>query len=223
MPGQVRADGEQVRADEGVPRCAFDAVVFDLLTALLNSWLLWNSVAGSAERGLSWRRKYLELTYQAGAYRPYEAVVRQAAGLSGIDPECAGELVRRWNELTPWPEAQEVVAELAARVPLGIATNCSTRLGSIAVDRSGGRYAAIATAESVGYYKPRPEPYRAVLAKLGTDPARTLFVAGSAADVPGAKRVGMPVYWHNRMGLDPLDECRPDFTATSLCPLLDLV
>jgi 2-haloacid dehalogenase len=204
-------------------QCAFDAVVFDLLTALLDSWTLWNRVAGSAERGLSWRRKYLELTYQAGAYRPYEAVVREAAGLSGLDRACAGELVRRWGELAPWPETQEVVAELAGRVPLGIATNCSTRLGSIAAERSGGRYAVIATAESVGYYKPRPEPYRAVLAKLGTDPARTLFVAGSAADVPGAKRIGMPVYWHNRMGLDPLDEWRPDFTTTSLRPLLDLV
>ena len=83
--------------------------------------------------------------------------------------------------------------------------------------------ACSATAESVGYYKPRPEPYQSVLAKLRTDPARTLFVAGSAADVPGAKGVGMPVYWHNRIGLDPISECRPDFTAASLCQLLDLV
>ena len=202
---------------------AFDAVVFDLLTALIDSWTLWNRVAGSAERGLAWRRKYLELTYQAGAYRPYETVVRDAARLSGIDPRCAGELIRRWGELAPWPETPEVLAELGLRVPLGIATNCSARLGSIAAERSGGHYAVIATAESVGYYKPRPEPYRAVLGKLGTDPARTLFVAGSAADVPGAKGVGMPVYWHNRMGLAPLDECRPDFIATSLSPLLDLV
>ncbi len=107
---------------------------------------------------------------------------------------------------------------MARRVPLGIATNCSMRLGPIAAERSGGRYAAIATAESVGYYKPRPEPYRAVLAQLDTDPARTLFVAGSAADVPGAKGVGMPVYWHNRMGLAPVDGCRPDFAAASLRP-----
>jgi hypothetical protein len=62
-----------------------------------------------------------------------------------------------------------------------------------------------------------------VLATLKTDPARTLFVAGSAADVPGAKAVGMPVYWHNRMGLAPVDECRPDFTAASLYPLMELV
>ena len=202
---------------------AFDAVVFDLLTALIDSWTLWNRVAGSAERGFLWRRKYLELTYQAGAYRPYEHVIGEAAALSGIDPSCAGELVRRWGELAPWPETPEVVTALAGRVSLGIATNCSRHLGTIAAERTGGRYAAIATAESVGYYKPRPEPYRAVLAQLGTDPARTLFVAGSAADVPGAKGVGMPVYWHNRMGLPPIDDCRPDFTVSSLRPLMELV
>ena len=206
-----------------VHRRAFDAVVFDLLTALIDSWTLWNRVAGSAERGFLWRRKYLELTYQAGAYRPYEQIVGEAATLAGIEPACAGELVRRWGELAPWPEAPEVVTALAGRVPLGIATNCSRHLGTIAVERSGGRYTAIATAESVGYYKPRPEPYRAVLAQLGADPSRTLFVAGSAADVPGARGVGMPVYWHNRMGLPPIDDCRPDFTASSLRPLMELV
>jgi FMN phosphatase YigB (HAD superfamily) len=62
-----------------------------------------------------------------------------------------------------------------------------------------------------------------MLKLLGTDPARTLFVAGSAADVPGAKGVGMPVYWHNRMGLKPVDAARPEFGAARLEPLLDLV
>jgi len=81
----------------------------------------------------------------------------------------------------------------------------------------------VVTAEEAGYYKPRPEPYRAVLAKLGTAPARTLFVAGSAADVPGAKAVGMPVYWHNRMGLAPLDNATPDYVERSLTPLTEIV
>jgi 2-haloacid dehalogenase len=204
-------------------RGAFDAVVFDLLTALIDSWTLWNAVAGSPERGFAWRSKYLELTYRAGAYRPYEGMVSEAAGLAGIEPECASELIRRWGELVPWPETREVLAALVRRVPLGIATNCSVELGRIAAERSGVPFAVVATAESVGYYKPRPEPYRSVLAELRTDPARTLFVAGSAADVPGAKGVGMRVYWHNRMGLAPLDHCQPDFAARSLRPLLDLV
>jgi 2-haloacid dehalogenase len=40
----------------------YDAVVFDLLTALIDSWTLWNKVAGSADDGMKWRRRYLEIT-----------------------------------------------------------------------------------------------------------------------------------------------------------------
>jgi FMN phosphatase YigB (HAD superfamily) len=83
-------------------------------------------------------------------------------------------------------------------------------------------FSLVETAESVGFYKPRPEVYRAVLQKLGTAPERTLFVAGSASDVPGAKGVGMPVYWHNRVGLPPRDDARPDFLEKSLEPLAAL-
>jgi 2-haloacid dehalogenase len=201
----------------------YDAVVFDLLTALIDSWTLWNAAAGSAEAGLRWRRKYLELTYGQGAYRPYEAIVRDAAAQSGVGVHCAEELVRRWDELPPWPETIEVLGELARRVPLAVATNCSVALGRRAAARCGVVFAAVVTAEEAGFYKPRPEPYRALLARLGTGPARTLFVAGSAADVPGAKSVGMPVYWHNRMGLPALDGARPDFVETSLRPLLELI
>src|SRR6185312_5761627 len=76
-------------------------------------------------------------------------------------------------------------------LPLAVATNCSNRLGRQAAARVGVPFAVIETAESVGFYKPRPEVYRAVLQQLGTAPDRTLFVAGSASDVPGAKAVGM--------------------------------
>jgi 2-haloacid dehalogenase len=201
----------------------YDAVVFDLLTALIDSWSLWSAAAGSADAGLRWRRKYLELTYGQGAYRPYEAIVRDAAAQSGVGVQCADELTRRWGELPPWAETAEVLGALARRVPLGVVTNCSVALGRRAAMRCGVTFAALVTAEEAGFYKPRPEPYRAVLAKLGTAPARTLFVAGSAADVPGAKGVGMPVYWHNRMGLPALDGATPDFVETSLRPLLELV
>jgi 2-haloacid dehalogenase len=57
----------------------YDAVIFDLLTALIDSWTLWNDVAGSPEAGMKWRRRYLEITYGCGPYRPYETLVREAA------------------------------------------------------------------------------------------------------------------------------------------------
>lgn len=201
----------------------YDAVVFDLLTALIDSWTLWNRAAGSVEDGLRWRREYLALTYAAGPYRSYTDIVRQAATQADIKSFCVEALFAGWGDLPPWPETRKVLTTLGERVPLGVVTNCSTTLGAVAVACTGIRFAAIVTAESVGFYKPRPEPYRAVLRLLGTAPARTLFVAGSAADVPGATGVGMPVFWHNRMGLPPVDAARPDFVAASLEPLLNLV
>jgi 2-haloacid dehalogenase len=198
----------------------YDAVVFDLLTALIDSWTLWNSVAGSEQNGLAWRKRYLEITYGCGSYRPYETLVREAAVQAGLPARFGDELERRWGELRPWDEAGGVLAQLSSQAPLAVATNCSNRLGQAAADLTGTRFAAVVTAESVGFYKPRREVYSAVLARLGTDPARTLFVAGSASDVPGAKGVGMPVYWHNRIGLPPRDDARPEIMEASLTPLL---
>lgn len=205
------------------PAKAYDAVLFDLLTALLDSWTVWNTAAGSAEDGLRWRRKYLELTYDAGAYRPYEEIVRQAAIQSGVGTGAADALVTKWETIAPWPEAGGVMTTLAQHLPLGVATNCSVALGRKAAALVGVPFKAVVTAEEAGFYKPRPEPYRMALAQLGTAPDRTLFVAGSAADVPGARGVGMPVYWHNRMGLAPVGSAKPDFTHASLQPLLGLV
>jgi 2-haloacid dehalogenase len=198
----------------------YDAVVFDLLTALIDSWTLWNDVAGSPDAGLAWRRRYLEITYGSGAYRPYETLVRDAACDVGLPQSLGDDLDKRWDELKPWPEAREVLKRLS--VPMAVATNCSIRLGRRAADRVGVPFKVVVTAESVGFYKPRPEPYRAVLAELGTAPERTLFVAGSASDVPGAKGVGMAVYWHNRIGLPPRDDSRPDYLEATLDKLGDL-
>jgi 2-haloacid dehalogenase len=202
----------------------FDAVVFDLLTALLNSWKLWNSAAGSEDAGLRWRKAYLGLTYDCGSYRPYEDLVRAAAEIVGLPQAAPVRLVARWSELEPWDDVAGVVGALARKVPLGIATNCSIALTDAAVSTIGVKFAAVSCAEEVGYYKPHPEPYLAVLKKLGTDPARTLFVAGSSADVPGATGVGMPVFWHNRAGLTfTSNKARPMVVSDTLLPLLDLV
>jgi 2-haloalkanoic acid dehalogenase type II len=202
----------------------YDAVVFDLLTALLDSWKLWNRAAGSDDAGLRWRKAYLGLTYGCGPYRPYEDLVRAAAEAAGLPQAAPEALLTLWSGLEPWNDVGEVVGELASRVPLGIATNCSIAMTGAAVSAVGIEFAAVCCAEEAGYYKPRPEPYLAVLKKLGTNAARTLFVAGSSADVPGATGVGMPVFWHNRAGLTfTSDKARPMIVSDTLWPLLELV
>jgi len=57
------------------------------------------------------------------------------------------------------------------------------------------------TAERVGFYKPDPRGYRLALAEFGVAPARCLFVAGSAYDLVGTAAVGLPTYWHDRIGM----------------------
>ncbi len=201
----------------------YDAVIFDLLTALIDSWSLWNDVAGSAEDGLRWRREYLRLTYGAGGYRPYESIVAEAAEVAGIGSEAAETLARRWDELRAWPEAEDVLTGLNDRVLLGVVTNCSVRLGHAAATSVYAGFKVVVTAEEAGFYKPCRETYAKTLDALGSEPARTLFVAGSAADVPGAAALGMPVYWHNRIGMPAVDNITPAHEERSLDRLLTLV
>src|SRR6516164_2602508 len=82
------------------------AVLFDLLTALLDSWTVWNAAAGSERAGRTWRAEYLRLTYGCGAYHPYEDLVRQAAQATGLPPSAAEALEARWEALTVWSGAQ---------------------------------------------------------------------------------------------------------------------
>jgi hypothetical protein len=49
-------------------------------------------------------------------------------------------------------------------------------------------------------------------------------VVTAEADVPGAPAVGMPVFWHNRLHLSPIDaRVQPLYVADSLWPILELV
>ncbi len=202
----------------------YKAVMFDLLTALLDSWTLWNSVAGSSEAGFAWRGKYLELTYEAGAYRDYGAIIHESAQRAGLPAAHARALIDHWSELAPWPETAEVLRALGAKVPIAVATNASVALGRVAADAVGVPIDVLVTAEAAGFYKPRPEPYRMALEQLGLPASQVLFVAGSAADVPGASGVGMDVYWHNRRGLTPIaGSAPPRYMETSLHALRSLV
>ncbi|MEO8452782.1 MAG: HAD-IA family hydrolase [Gemmatimonadota bacterium] len=204
------------------------AVAFDLLTGLLDSWTLWNRVAGGAELGLRWRKEYLRQTYGAGRYRPYEDLVRSSADVAGVERRAAERLFQEWETIEPWPEAQGVLAELARRVPLAVVTNCSERLATAAVAAIGVELAVVVTAERAGWYKPRPEPYALALQELGLSSDRVLFVAGSPSDIGGAGGLGMRVFWHNRIGLELLPAMASSgthlvATAPSLLPLIELV
>jgi len=205
------------------PPQRYDAVLFDLFTALLDSQPLWREVAGSEELGASWREEASRVAYSAGPYRPFVETVAEAARVAGVPPSRAADLLRGMGEqLGPWPEAPEVLRRLSERVRIGVVTNCSEELGQRAAARVGVHFDTVVTAEAAGAYKPRPEPYKLALDRLGVQPARTLFVAGSPADITGATGVGMHVWWHNRLQLGLGAHKGPLAEHDSLEPLLAL-
>ncbi len=179
----------------------YDAVLFDLLSALLDSWSLWDDLAGDSTLGREWRMHYLAATCRTECYEPYVPLVGESAKAVGIAKARADILANRWNELTPWPEATAIIAELASVAKIGVITNCSEELGVKAANKLGVKLDVVLTAERAGYYKPDPRIYEKAIEEIGEAPERILYVAGSPYDVCGAAAIGMPVYWHNRIGL----------------------
>jgi 2-haloalkanoic acid dehalogenase type II len=197
------------------------AVLFDLLTALLDSWSSWNQAAGSEPSGRAWRAAYLRLTYGCGRYVPYEQLVRDAAAQVGLTESAALALEADWQKLTPWHGAVDALQALAPHCKLAVVTNCSTRLGEQAARLLPVQWDAIVTAEEAGVYKPDPLPYRLALDQLGVAPHEAAFVAGSSYDMFGTAAVGLRTYWHNHIGLPLVAGAqKPEIEAPTLDALV---
>lgn len=186
-----------------------EAVLFDLLTALLDSWTVWNRAAGSETAGRTWRAEYLRRTYGCGAYQPYEQLVQEAAATVGLPASAPAALEAHWDELPVWEGARELLAALRPHCRLGVVTNCSDRLGQRAARLLGVDWDVVVTSEAAGFYKPDPRPYELALSRLGVRPDNAAFVAGSGYDLFGTSKVGMRTYWHNRVGLTLPDGAPP--------------
>lgn len=200
-------------ADPAYPK----AILFDLLTALLDSWTLWNQSAGSEDAGRAWRAEYLRLTYGCGQYIAYETLVREAAANVGLTQAAPRALEDNWLTLSPWQGAIAALQQLQPHCKLAVVTNCSIHLGKQAADVFPIKWDAVVTAEEAGVYKPDPLPYRLALASLGVDASDAAFVAGSSYDMFGTSAVGLRTYWHNRVGLPLVPGAQaPDFASANL-------
>ena len=164
------------------------AVLLDLLMATMNSLDTWRAAAGDPEVGIAWRDAVTERMIAAGRYVPYEELVARSAGGLGLDGGAPERLERAWQVMRPWPDAT-VLRTLD--VPCAFLTNCSARLAAVAVERSGLRPAFALSAEQAGWYKPRPEAYRAAVERLRITPSDVLFVAGAGYDAAGADAAGL--------------------------------
>jgi 2-haloalkanoic acid dehalogenase type II len=165
------------------------AILFDLLTAVMNSLGIWSASAGGDQgRGLAWRDAVTRRIVASPTYVPYEELVADAAAELGLAGEPVDELFERWQELDPWPDS---AALSGLALPYGFVTNCSKPLAHVAATRSQLTPRFVLSAEEAGWYKPDPRIYREACRRLGSPAESTLFVAGSAYDAEGAGASGL--------------------------------
>lgn len=123
-----------------------------------------------------------------------------------------------------FPRVKEVIAELHERgITMGIVTTKIKPTTIRALDYFGLKeyMSTIVTVQDVTHPKPHPEPVLTALRNLGADPAKTLMVGDSAADIQSAKAAGVKaagVAWSLK-GVDVLKQYNPDYILKDMTDL----
>ncbi len=187
---------------------AIKAFVFDAYGTLYDV----QSVAAATEAAFPgrgdaitqiWRLKQLEYSWlrsMMGRYEDFGVVTREllrytldVLGLAA-DPAVFETIVRAYNELTPYPDAEDALRSLAS-YRLAILSNGSPAMLDALVLHSGfDQYLeAVISADAARAYKPDPRVYALVRERLGVAPEEVMFVTGNGFDTAGAASFGFRV------------------------------
>jgi len=122
----------------------------------------------------------------------------------GIDAEprpYVEMLERRWLDAKAYPEVRGALARLDG-IPRAVVSNADDAFLKGILTRNSLDFDAVITSEFARCYKPRPRIFEIALDALRVDPGSVVHVGDSlAADVAGARRLGMQTIWVNRGGL----------------------
>ena len=161
-----------------------------------------------------WRLKQLEYTWLQTAlqgFRDFDFITRAsldfALRAAGAEPNesITEPLLDKYLDLDPFPEAREALGALRRRggYQLAILSNGSTAMLTALVKNSGldAFLDAAISVDDARKFKPHPECYGLVEARLGLKNDEVLFVSSNSFDVAGAKHFGFKVAWIRRSGI----------------------
>ena len=166
-----------------------------------------------------WRLKQLEYTWHRSLMRRYEdfsVITRDSLvytlrtmGLK-YDTEVFERIMDKYVHLDLYPDARQTLSDLKD-YKLAILSNGSTDMLTTLVRNTGLDKILHATIsiDSKRIFKPSPEAYSLVEARLGIAPAEVLFVSSNPWDAIGAKSVGFNAAWIERVTPEAMAEtCR---------------
>lgn len=117
--------------------------------------------------------------------------------------------------MTPEPQLHEVIATLAARYPLAVATNRGTSMAAILAHFALDSYfKVVITSRDVARPKPFPDMLHLAASRLGIQEKELLFVGDSELDAAAASAAGMPfVAYRSIQGESPAISSHRDIFA----------
>ncbi|MCC6487570.1 MAG: HAD family hydrolase [Candidatus Hydrogenedentes bacterium] len=146
------------------------------------------------------------------------------------DAPLARDMIRRFHENRHahhrvFPEAREVLATLAARLPLVLVTNGPgdhQRRKLEAVDLAS-YFAGVIVSGEVGISKPSPHMFKAALKAAGTSASEAIMVGNNLPrDIGGAQESGIRGAWVNR-AREEANGVRPDWDISDLRQVLAIL
>jgi 2-haloacid dehalogenase len=190
------------------------AVVFDAYGTLYDI----QSVAAVTEEAFPgygeivtqiWRIKQLEYTWLRslmGRYEDFSVITRDSLAYTlrvlGLkcDPAAFERIMDKYLHLDLYPDAMAALTAMKHR-KLAILSNGSTGMLTTLVRNSGLDRVLDATIsiDAKRIFKPSPDAYSLIEARLGTKPAEVLFVSSNPWDACGAKAFGLNVAWIERV------------------------
>ena len=178
-----------------------EAVVFDLDGIIVDSEHVWDEVRRqlAEERGGRWNEQASR--DMMGMSSPeWSRYMHDVIGLAEPPEEINAEVVRRleavYRERLPLiPGAAEAVEQVAARLPLGLASSSNRELIDFVLEVSGlaRHFTATVSSEEVARGKPAPDVYLEAARRLDVRPERCAAVEDSEAGIRSAKAAGMRV------------------------------
>lgn len=140
-------------------------------------------------------------------FMPYRELLRttlraalEASGVQ-LDANDGADIGDAMAAAEPFPDAVQVLAQLAAHVPLGTISNSQHDIISYSSKLLGEPFTYIFTGEDVRAYKPDAALFELVLARAGVQPDEAVHVAQSQyVDLPRSVPMGLATIWVNRQG-----------------------
>jgi HAD superfamily hydrolase (TIGR01509 family) len=194
------------------------AIVFDMDGVLIDSEQVWDDVReqlvadwGGKYSGDAQRAMMGMSSHEWSRYMHDELGVRQSH--EEINDEVVRRMLERFRSDLPLIDgALDAVRELAATLPLAVASSSNRPLIDAVLDTAGiaGCFAATVSSEEVERGKPSPDVYLEAARRLGVAPGLCAAVEDSANGIRAARAAGMDVIAY------PNEHYAPDAEALGL-------